>query len=541
MRSLAKPRVRHCGLLLWVSLVTVGSVQAPAHADVTLHGLFTDNMVLQRDSPVAIYGCGDEGESVTVRVGDGTASTTVRSGTWKVVLPPMQAGGPHTLLVAATNTLARRNVLVGDVWVCAGQSNMATLLKLYKEGAEYAAYRHLFEGVPQRNDRIRLFKAGAGAADTPQPEMADRDEAGGGWQACDEKSAMQFSALGYLFGSRLQQEIGVPVGLIHAAVGGTMAECWVSHDTLESTPELQVILDRFEVAKQRYPEAQSRYEAAVAAAKAGTYTDRRGRRMPPEPMGPQSLRRPAGLYNSMIAPLQQFRIKGVIWYQGEGNAAEPVQYRTLFSALITSWRRQWGQGDFPFLFVQLAGFDRVNPEPEDSSWAWLREAQAMQRVLPNTGMAVAIDAGHQTNIHPPNKPLVAERLVAAALQTAYGHDVVASGPSFRRITIREEAAVIEFDNVGGGLVVRAVDLDGGIHLSADEIKGFSLCGEDRVFKWGRAVIEGDTVVVSHPDIQKPVAVRYAWANFPLCNLYNAAGFPAVPFRTDQFTRQVPAR
>lgn len=541
MRSLAKQRVRHCGLLLWASLVAVSGVITPAHADVTLHGLFTDSMVLQRDVPVAVYGRGDECEVVTVRVGDAMASTTVRDGTWKVSLPPMRAGGPFTLSVAAANTLVCGNVLVGDVWVCTGQSNMATLLKLYKEGADYREYRQLFEGVPQSNDQIRLFKVAAGAADTPQRDIGNRVESGGGWLPCDEKAAMGFSALGYLFGSRLQPEIGVPIGLIHAAVGGTMAECWVSHETLETTPECKVILDRFEVAKQRYPEARAHYEMALAAAKAGTYSDRRGRKVPPEPMGPESLRRPAGLYNSMIAPLQQFTIKGVIWYQGEGNAAEPVQYRTLFFALITSWRQQWGQGDFPFLFVQLAGFDRVNPEPEDSFWAWLREAQAMQRALPNTGMAVAIDAGHQTNIHPPNKPLVADRLVAAALRTAYGHDVVASGPTYRRITIREGAAVIAFDNVGGGLVVRGVDLDGGIRLSADELKGFSICGEDHVFKWGRAVIEGDTVVVSHPDIQKPVAVRYGWANFPLCNLYNAAGFPAVPFRTDQFARQVPAR
>lgn len=524
-----------------VTAVMLAAAGMPAHADVTLHGLFTDNMVLQRDVPVAVYGRGDEGESVTVRMGDATASATVRDGTWKVSLPPMKAGGPFTLSVAAANTLACENVLVGDVWVCTGQSNMATLLKLYKEGAEYAEYRYLFEGVPQPNDQIRFFKVAAGAADAPQRDIGDRADSGGGWRPCDEKSAMGFSALGYLFGSRLQPEIGVPIGLIHAAVGGTMAECWVSHDTLQTTPELHAILDRFEMAKQRYPEARARYEAALAAAKAGTYTDRRGRKVPPEPMGPDSIRRPAGLYNSMIAPLQQFTIKGVIWYQGEGNAAEPVEYRTLFPALITSWRRQWGQGDFPFLFVQLAAFNTVNPEPEDPAWAWLREAQAMQLSLPYTGMAVAIDAGHQTNIHPPNKPLVSDRLVAAALKTAYGRDIVASGPSFRSMTIRGGAAVIAFDNLGGGLVAKEVSLDGGIQLPADQLKGFAICGDDHVFRWGRAVIDGDTVVVSHPDVPKPVAVRYAWAHFPLCNLYNAEGFPAVPFRTDQFERQMLAK
>lgn len=537
--SIARGLRRRAGLWAW--LAVMANAVAPAHADVSLHGLFTDNMVLQRESPVAVYGYGDEGESVTVRIGDATATTTVRDGRWKVALPPMNAGGPFTLAVVATNTLAIDNVLVGDVWVCTGQSNMATLLKLYKTGAEYEAYRQLFAEVPKPNDQLRLFKVTMGAADTPQRDVAAEGKVVDGWRPCDEQAAMQFSALGYLFGSRLQKELGVPVGLIHAAVGGTMAECWVSGDTLESRPEFKVILDRFETAKQRYPAALERYRAELAQAKDGVYKDRRGRRTPVEPLGPDSLKRPTGLYNFMIAPLQQFTIKGVAWYQGEGNAAEPVQYRTLFPALITSWRRQWGQGDFPFLFVQLAGFNKVNSEPEDPHWAWLREAQAMQLSLPATGMAVAIDAGHQTNIHPPNKPLVADRLVATALKTAYGRDIVASGPTFRRMTAIGDRAVIEFDNIGGGLVATSVELDGGIQVAADEIKGFAVCGDDKVFKWGHAVIEGDTVVVTSPDVPQPVAVRYAWANFPVCNLFNAEGFPAVPFRTDRFERETPAR
>lgn len=522
------------GLALWVA---AWSLQV--HADVTLHGLFTDNMVLQREECVAVYGRGIEGESVTVRLGEATATTAVSNGQWKVKLPPMKAGGPFTLSVTAKNTITLKNVLVGDVWVCTGQSNMATLLKLYK-GDAYKGYHHLFTGVPQPNDQIRLFKVKMGAADAPQREVMVNEDFGS-WLPCDETKAMMFSALGYLFGSRLQKEIGVPVGLIHAAVGGTMAECWVSNDTLQSRPEFKVILDNFETAKQRYPEALKRYEAAMADAKAGKYTNRRGRTMPKEPVGPTALKRPTGLYNYMIAPLQQFTIKGIIWYQGEGNAAFPVQYRTLFPALITSWRQQWGQGDFPFLFVQLAAFNKANPEPEDPNWAWQREAQAMALALPKTAMAVAIDAGHQTNIHPPYKPLVADRLVAAALKVAYGRDIVSAGPSFRRMTVTDNKAILDFDNIGGGLCVKDVDLDGGIHLSAKELKGFTICGEDKVFKWGKAEIVGNTVVVSHPDVAKPVAVRYAWAHFPSCNLYNKEGFPAAPFRTDQFEQQVPVK
>lgn len=523
----------------WMRVAAAGALLilgTALRADVTLHKLFSDNMVLQRDQNLAVYGSGDEGESVTVRLGDATATTKVTNGQWKVSLPPMKAGGPFTLSVTAKNSITLKNVLLGDVWVCTGQSNMATLLKLYK-GEAYKEYNHLFDSVPQVNDQLRLFKVKLGASDTPEREVVTNEDYGG-WQPSDEKRPLFFSALGYLFGCKLQKEIGVPVGLIYAAVGGTMAEAWVSHDTLKSRPEFQVILDRFENAKQRYPEALKKYEAALADAKAGKYQDRRGRKKPVEPVGPNDLKRPSGLYNYMIAPLQQFTIKGIIWYQGEGNAAYPVQYRTLFPSLISSWRQQWGQGDFPFLFVQLAAFNKMNPEPEDPNWAWQREAQAMALALPNTAMTVAIDAGHQNNIHPPYKPLVADRLVASALKVAYGKNIVAAGPTYRRMTVKDNKAVLEFDNIGGGLVSKEVDLDGGFHLPATELKGFAICGEDKVFKWAQAVIEGDKIVVSSPEVSKPVAVRYAWAHYPLCNLYNKEGFPAVPFRTDQFEQQV---
>lgn len=364
--------------------------------------------------------------------------------------------------------------------------------------------------------------------------MVAAEDFGPSWRLCEEESALKFSALGYLFGAKLQPAIGVPVGLIHATVGATRADSWISQSTLESRPEFKSILDDYEVARRNYPAAYQKYEAALAAWKALPPADRARTKLPAAPMGPGHLRRPTALYNSMIAPLQQFTIKGVIWYQGEGNAGLPLQYRTLFPALITSWRQQWGQGDFPFLFVQLAAFKQPTPEPEEQSWAWLREAQAMTLALPQTGMAVAIDAGHQTNIHPPYKPVVAERLAAAALEVAYGRAVVAAGPTFRRLTVTGREAVLEFDNIGGGLIAKAVDFDGGHHVSAEELKGFAACGEDRVFKWANATIRGDTVVVTCPDGATPAAVRYAWSDFPLCNLYNKEGFPAVPFRTDQY-------
>jgi len=250
-------------------------------------------------------------------------------------------------------------------------------------------------------------------------------------------------------------------------------------------------------------------------------------------MGPNHPKRPSGLYNFMIAPLLQFTCKGLIWYQGEANTSRALQYRTLFPTLINSWREQWGVGDFPFLFVQLAAYHKHNPEPEDTGWARLREAQTLALTLPNTGMAVASDAGHQTNVHPPDKPLVAARLTAAALQVAYGQNVIAAGPTFRRLTVTGNQAVLQFDHVGGGLITRDVHADGH-RVPADVLKVFSVCGADQTFHWADAVIQGDKVVVSSPKVAGPVAVRYAWADFPLCNLYNEEGFPAVPFRTDQF-------
>jgi len=527
--------MKRCLQMIGVAVAEFG-LTMPAFADVKLHGLFTDNMVLQRDMPIAIFGTGDDGEAVTVEFNGQTAKCKVAGGQWKATLPPMKAGGPFTLAVAGKNSIAIKNILVGDVWLCTGQSNMAGTLASYKSDA-YKEYQQLFAGMPEPNDRIRMFKLKQSAADTPQRDVVTSDDFGPQWRPCDDKSAMLFSAVGYLFGSKLQKQIGVPVGLIYATLGGTKAESWVSLDTLKSRPEFQVIFDDYEAAKKSYPAAMKQYEKAMAEWKAKKPAEREGKRGPQPPMGPNHVKRPTGLYNFEIAPMQQFPIKGAIWYQGESNAGRAVQYRTLFPALITSWRRQWGQGDFPFLFVQLAAFHKLNPEPEDPDWAWLREAQAMTLSLPNTGMAVAIDAGHQTNIHPPYKPLVADRLVACALKIAYGRDVVGSGPTFRRMTVNGNQAVIEFDHVGSGLVTKDVDVDGGNHVPASRLTGFAVCGEDKKFKWADAVIRNNTVVVSCPDVAKPVAVRYAWSDFPLCNLYNKEGFPAVPFRTDQFEQK----
>ncbi len=503
-------------------------------ATVKLHGIFTDNMVLQREMAIPVYGTADDGEVVTVELNGEKATATAASGHWKVKLPAMKAGGPYTMTVTGKNTLTIKGILIGDVWLCTGQSNMASTLKSYK-GDPYKDYQDLFKDVPQANAMIRLFKLKSDGADTPQEDVVMDKEFGPVWRECDEQSALQFSATGYFFGSRLQRELGVPLGLIYATMGGTEAECWMSADVLRSRPEFKDVLEAYETAKKNYPQALEQYQKRMAEWKAMNRLVRKVKRAPQEPMGPNHPKRPSGLYNFVIAPLQQFAIKGAIWYQGEGNARRAVQYRTLFPELINSWRRQWGQGDFPFLFVQLAAFGQANPLPEDPDWAWLREAQAMTLALPSTGMAVAIDGGLQENIHPPYKQSVGERLAASALKVAYGRDVVASGPAYKSLRVEGNQAIVEFDHVGGGLVTRDVNLDGH-RVPASALKGFAVCGEDKKFKWANAVIRGQTVAVSSPEVPKPVAVRYAWANFPVCNLYNREGFPAEPFRTDRIDK-----
>jgi len=498
----------------------------------TPHGLFTDNMVLQRDKPIKVYGTGKEGEKITVELDGQSTATAVTDGEWCVTLPAMEAGGPYTLTISGAETHTLENLMLGDVWLCTGQSNMAGTLAAYMS-ASYKDYQHLYEGLPEANPMIRLFKLKQDGEDSPQRDVITDEVFGSSWRLCDEESAALFSATGYLFARELQPEIGVPIGLIYATLGGTRAESWVSAEVLKSRPEFKVILDDYHRSVENFPQVQKAYEEQLAAWQAAA--ERRGR-APQPPMGPEHPKRPSGLFNYMIAPLQQFPVAGAIWYQGEGNAGRPEQYQKLFPDLITSWRDQWGIGEFPFLFVQLAAFKEPNSNPEDTDWARLREAQTMTLSVPGTGMATIIEAGHQTNIHPPDKPTVGKRLAAQALKIAYNRDIVASGPMFQKMTVEGNKATLTFADVGSGLTARTVATDG-LTVPAAELAGFALCGADRKFHWADAKIVGrDQILLSSPEVESPVAVRYAWANFPRCNLYNEEGFPAVPFRTDTFER-----
>ncbi len=497
---------------LSIALMAGGS---PALGEVRLPPLIGDNMVLQRDARVPVWGTAAPGEKITVSLGDRHASASADAeGRWLVRLDPLPVGGPFEMTVAASNTITLRNVMVGEVWVASGQSNMAwPVRKSLDPEREIAAADH---------PTIRLFSVRKAPADQP-PAHAE-----GHWDVCSPATVEWFSGVAYFFGRDVMKSLGVPVGLIDAAAGGTPAEAWMGRPALEADPDFKPILDRFAAAVADYPRAKEVHEREMAEWKeAAAKAESSGQKPPPKPappLGPDHQDRPAGLYNGMIVPLMPYGIRGVIWYQGESNAARAQQYRKLFPALIRSWRTEWGQGDFPFLFVQLANFVYRVPEPSESTWAELREAQLMTLSVPNTGMAVAIDVGQKDDIHPPNKQEVGRRLALAAQALVYGRDVVPSGPVYESMGVEGSKVRVRFKHVGGGLVAKG---DG-------PLKGFAVAGANRQFVWAQAKIEGDSLLVWSDKVSEPVAVRYAWANNPDCNLYNATDLPASPFRTDDW-------
>ena len=492
-----------------------------ASADVKPHVLFTDGAVLQRDMPVPVWGTADDGEKVTVKFQGQEVGTTAQGGKWMVKLAALKASGePSTLTIEGKNKVEVADVLVGEVWICSGQSNMEWPLSKAANAEEAAS--------KAADPMLRLYSVPRAVADEPL-DTIKRNESPGqrAWLSSDPDSAAKFSAVGYFFGRDLRKALGVPVGLIHASWGGTAAETWTSRKTLESNPALKVLLDDYQKILERYPAAREKFRAdqashseRVAQAKAAGKTPPTAPRVPTGPNTPHV----AALYNGMIAPLVPYAIRGAIWYQGEANAGKAHQYRTLFAAMIRDWRENWGQGDFTFLAVQLAPYMKIVDAPTESAWAELREAQLMAtHVLPKVGMAVITDVGEENDIHPKKKEPVGARLALAARVIAYGEDIVGNGPEYIGNSVKGDRVTLRFKNVGQGLVAR----DG-------PLKGFTIAGEDRKFTNAEAEIEGDAVVVHSDKVEKPVAVRFGWANYPVVNLWNKEGLPATPFRTDDF-------
>jgi sialate O-acetylesterase len=650
-------------LLLLVILIP----SSAAYADVRLPAIISDNMVLQQETKVRIWGNANPGEQVTVTFQNRSSRAIAdKQGRWETLLSPLKAGGPFELTVKGNNLLTVKNVLVGEVWLCSGQSNMEWLLANTIGAAETIAQANYPE--------IRHFRVEHVTAASPQTDLQ------GHWVVTTPDDAGNFSAVAFFFGRELHQQLKVPVGLINSSWGGTPAEAWTSHEAMLSSPELKPILERYESSLNALPQAKEAYAQALAAWEEknlyidqgnkgealgyadptfkaadwshmdlpqqfetagllidgavwfrrvlelppswagkdlvlnlppiddqdityfnGTKVGSIGRETPnsymvprkyvvpgplvhagknliavrvfdsageggfsrggamsigpagasetevvslrgpwdykvelalepkhpdwgsrPEAVGVSNQNNPSVLYNAMIAPLVPFAIRGAIWYQGESNAGRAYQYRTLFPIMIRDWRKAWGN-NFPFYFVQLANWHAHKAEPDESDWAELREAQTMTLREPQTGMAVIIDIGDPDDIHPRNKLDVGRRLAAWALAGTYGRNVIPSGPLFDRYTIEGDKVRIHFKYATG-----LKTSDGG------PVKGFAIAGEDRRFVWADARIDGDTVVVMSPKISKPVAVRYGWADNPVVNLYNQAGFPASPFRTDDW-------
>ncbi len=440
----------------------------------SLPRLFSDHMVLQQQQEIMVWGSLAANGMVTVHFLDQTVEAVSRNGKWCVTLAPMPAGGPYTMTITAADcSIVLRDVYIGEVWVCGGQSNMEWQLNSSEYGESEAGQAN----YPQ----IRFFRQSVQAAEQPVESVQ------GEWFPCTREYAGSCSAVAYYFARRLQEWLGVPIGLLQTAVGGTAAQYWMSRRSLQEDPDFSGYL------QMRRPD-----DGLTAS---------------------EWLRRPTVLYNGMIAPIQRYAVRGALWYQGERNANiyNPIEYRKLFPALIADWRRGWRRHDLPFLFVQLPGYGK------GVKWPLLREAQLMTALsVPHTEMAVTIDTGDETDIHPLRKQPVGERLALLAGNAIYGKSLDSRSPLYCGARFEEGYAIVRFTHAGSGLAE-----------PEDGLRGFEICGADGVFREAQAKVEGtDTVVVWHESVQQPRAVRYGWGSRPVCNLYSYAKLPASPFRSD---------
>ena len=519
-----------------------------ALADVKMPAIFGDHMVLQQDMPLPVWGIADRGEAVTVTVAGKSATAKAGDdGKWSVKLPAIPASTePVTMTVAGKNKITFTDVLVGEVWVCSGQSNMEFSLN--------AAHNSATE-LPKANDpQIRLFRVVKKTAHTPAPDVS------GTWAVCSSTTSAGFSAVGYFFGKDLREKLNRPVGLIGTYWGGTPAEAWTSLEGLGKDPVLAHYVARWKSLDAAYAQAQVTYPAAKAdfdkaikewadkygkdamAAEAQWKKDvaaaAAAKQSPPprptpavpkpvEPLDPNGgPHGPATLYDGMLAPLVPYAIRGAIWYQGESNAGVAEEYRTLFPRMIKDWREKWSEGDFTFLFVQLAGFGA-----DDKGWPVLRDAQLGTLSVPKTGMATAIDIGLPTNIHPMDKMDVGDRLALAARHIAYGEDLVYSGPIFQSVKKDAKGLRVEFHDLGSGLTIGKSPWvgPGATALPTDHLVGFEVAGADGKWQPADATIDGNALTVSSASVPDATQVRYDWKAYPAGNLYNKEALPASPF------------
>jgi len=630
--------------------------------NIRLPVLFSDNMVIQMDKRIPVWGTADPGGTIIIEIaGQRRTIKATKNGNWQTDFQPLSAGGPYKLSVIGQNTIICENVMVGEVWICSGQSNME--MPVFHEWGKVNNAEQEIAAANYPN--IRLFRVNRTWSTVPVDTINSS-----GWEECSPNTISEFSATAYFFGRSLYRNLNIPVGLIHTSWGGTVAEAWTSAEALKTLPDFVDQVQSIKADTLNIDEAMKLYEATMKSRRkkiiendagyleekyiwknpelklsgwenmklpvlwekaghenldgvvwfrktvnipastsgkelmlqlgpindnditwfngvkvgsldganklrkykipgsivktgmnliavrvfdignnggiygnpeqlkiednsgneislSGTWKYKIGfnlEALPPRPQSPDNPNKPTLLYNAMIHPLIPYAMRGAIWYQGEANTGRAFQYKTLFPAMINDWRSHWTQGDFPFLFVQLANFMETESEPQESAWAELREAQLMALSLPNTGMAVAIDIGEADDIHPKNKQEVGQRLALNALKIAYGGEIENSGPIYKSMHIEKDKIHLSFDHTSSGLMSK----------NSDALKGFAIAGEDKKFVWAEAKIEGDEVIVWSSKIINPVAVRYAWANNPICNLYNKADLPASPFRTDSW-------
>lgn len=483
--------------------------------DLWLPSVFSDHMVLQRDVPIRLWGTTVPGSEVHARIDSQTVTATAdEKGFWKSQLPPMPAGGPHRIEVAANG--AKRtfsDVLVGEVWLCSGQSNMDFTLASTAKRSFSGVTDWQREVASANHPRIRMFTAEWTMREFPQRDVA------GQWKTCTPEHAADFSAVAYYFAREIQAKLDVPVGLVTCAFGASTIEAWISPRKLEAEPAFSKLLGDFSAKRTAFrdnPQAFADYGRALAK------WNGKGR-APRHPDPAQDQHNPFVLHNGMIAPVAPFSIRGAIWYQGESNLGTGPLYTQLQNTLIADWRELFENPDMPFYFVQLAAYKAPSKDPAPGGQiASTREHQARSLAVPHTGMAVTIDIGDEKDVHPRNKKDVGARLARLALNGTYGKPGVPCGPLFQSASIKGDSIRIRFDHVNGGLV----SAGGPLH-------GFAIAGPDKRFAAAQAAIEGDQVVVSSTEVSAPAFVRYAWADNPAsANLFNAEGLPAAPFRTD---------
>ena len=480
-----------------------------ANAEVRLPKILSSHMVLQRERPIHLWGWAEPGENVSATFGGSTQTANAdKLGRWSLYFPPQPAGGPFQLTIKGSNTVELDDVLIGDVWFASGQSNMEMPLQGFPGNSITKNSEEEIRNANQPN--IRLLHVRQKASDYPLPNYEQS------WTACTPETARSFSAVAYFFGRDLAGREHVPIGLIDSTWGGTPAEAWTSLASLSSDAGLMPVF----AARAQMANEQTDFLAAKVMEEREDARARQANQPPPKHSWHPNFASwgPAWLYNGMIAPAIGYPIKGVIWYQGESNSGttRAPLYSRLFPTLISDWRMHWREGNFPFLFVQLANF-KSGP---DERWPIIREAQRRTLSLANTGMAVTIDIGDPDNIHPADKQDVGARLALAARALAYGEHIEYSGPLFRQTSIEKDGVRVWFDHATG------------LTAKGGAPSGFEIAGEDHHFEAATATIEGENILVTNPQVTAPKYVRYGWADAPTLNVYNSAGLPASPFTSE---------